>query len=70
MGMGGVREQQELAALQWQVCREPSTITRQVKVAASPTRSQDAERQDRVKTGLGDSGQDQTQSSGHPAGPQ
>lgn len=49
--MGGVREQQELAVLQWKVCRELSAIPRQVKAVTSPTRSQDAQRQARVKTG-------------------
>lgn len=44
--------------------------TKLVKAVTSPTRSQDVERQARVKTGLRDSGQGQTQSSGDPAGPQ
>lgn len=68
MGVGGIREQQELAALQRKVCRELSTIPRWVKAVTSPARTQDAEWQARVKTGLRDSAQGQTESSGHPAG--
>ena len=68
MGVGGVREQQELAALQRKVCQELSAVPRQMKAVTAPARSQDAKQQARVKIGLRDSGQGQTQSSGHPAG--